>query len=76
MSSAAEIAYYSYMYAVVDQKHYKLITSYIRAAALVGKFLAYGLAQVLVSFELGSYLLLNQVSNRSNARFLNLESTC
>ncbi|MCP9265202.1 Protein CBR-FOLT-1 [Dirofilaria immitis] len=50
ISSAAEIAYYSYMYAVVNQKYYKLITSYIRAAALVGKFLAFGLGQFLISF--------------------------
>uniref|UniRef100_A0A915PP17 SHSP domain-containing protein n=1 Tax=Setaria digitata TaxID=48799 RepID=A0A915PP17_9BILA len=62
ISSAAEIAYYSYMYAVVKQKHYKLITSYIRAAALVGKFCAFGLAQFLISFQYGSYLLLNQIS--------------
>lgn len=62
IASAAEIAYYSYMYAVVDQKHYKKITSYIRAAALVGKFFAFGLAQFLVSTGYGSYLLLNQVS--------------
>uniref|UniRef100_A0A915BQ93 Reduced folate carrier n=1 Tax=Parascaris univalens TaxID=6257 RepID=A0A915BQ93_PARUN len=62
IASAAEIAYYSYMYAVVDQKHYKKITSYIRAAALVGKFFAFGLAQFLISTGYGSYLLLNQIS--------------
>ncbi|CAG9536410.1 unnamed protein product [Cercopithifilaria johnstoni] len=62
LSSAAEIAYYSYLYAVVNQKHYKLITSYIRAAALVGKFFAFGLAQFLISFQYGSYFLLNQIS--------------
>ncbi|KAM3727793.1 Folate transporter [Dirofilaria immitis] len=62
ISSAAEIAYYSYMYAVVNQKYYKLITSYIRAAALVGKFLAFGLGQFLVSYQYGSYFLLNQIS--------------
>uniref|UniRef100_A0A0M3JVT9 Folate transporter 1 (inferred by orthology to a C. elegans protein) n=1 Tax=Anisakis simplex TaxID=6269 RepID=A0A0M3JVT9_ANISI len=62
IASAAEIAYYSYMYAVVDQKHYKRITSYIRCAALVGKFLAFALAQLLISFRYGSYLLLNQIS--------------
>ncbi|VDK74954.1 unnamed protein product [Litomosoides sigmodontis] len=62
ISSAAEIAYYSYLYAVVNQKYYKLITSYIRAAALVGKFFAFGLAQFLISFQYGSYLLLNQIS--------------
>ncbi|EJD76177.1 reduced folate carrier [Loa loa] len=62
LSSAAEIAYYSYMYSVVDQKYYKLITSYIRAAALAGKFFAFGFAQFLISFQYGSYLLLNQIS--------------
>ncbi|VDM09737.1 unnamed protein product [Wuchereria bancrofti] len=62
LSSAAEIAYYSYMYVVVNQKYYKLITSYIRAAALIGKFFAFGFAQFLISFEYGSYLLLNQIS--------------
>ncbi|VDM98951.1 unnamed protein product [Thelazia callipaeda] len=62
ISSASEIAYFSYMYAVVDQKRYKLVTSYIRAAALVGKFFAFGLSQFLISFEYGSYLSLNQIS--------------
>ncbi|VDM41303.1 unnamed protein product [Toxocara canis] len=62
VASAAEIAYYSYMFAVVDQRHYKRITSYIRAAALAGKFFAFGLAQYLVWTRYGSYLLLNQIS--------------
>ncbi|CAI4232623.1 unnamed protein product [Auanema sp. JU1783] len=62
LSSASEIAYYSYMYAVVDEKNYKMVTSYIRAAAMVGKLLAYGLGQILISTHAGSYLLLNQIS--------------
>ncbi|VDK54250.1 unnamed protein product [Gongylonema pulchrum] len=61
VSTASEIAYFSLMYVIVDQKHFKRITSYLRTATLVGKFLAYGLAQFLVSFHIGSYLLLNQV---------------
>ncbi|VDL74939.1 unnamed protein product [Nippostrongylus brasiliensis] len=60
LASAAEIAYYSYLYAVVDEVHYRTVTSYIRSAALVGKLLAFALAQFLVSTGLGSYLLLNQ----------------
>ncbi|KHJ99544.1 reduced folate carrier [Oesophagostomum dentatum] len=62
LASAAEIAYYSYLYAIVDEKNYKRVTSYIRSAALVGKLLSYGLAQILVSTKVGSYLFLNQIS--------------
>uniref|UniRef100_A0A7E4ZX56 Thiamine transporter 2 n=1 Tax=Panagrellus redivivus TaxID=6233 RepID=A0A7E4ZX56_PANRE len=63
LASSAEIAYYSYMYAVVDKKHYRKITSYTRTANLIGKFFAFGMAQTLVSMTgSSSYLLLNQIS--------------
>lgn len=63
VASAAEIAYFSYMYAAVDGKHYKRVTSFTRGAVLTGKFLSYGTAQLLVSLVGSStYLLLNQIS--------------
>uniref|UniRef100_A0A8R1I105 Folate transporter 1 n=1 Tax=Caenorhabditis japonica TaxID=281687 RepID=A0A8R1I105_CAEJA len=62
VASAAEIAYYSYIYSIVDRKHYKRATSYIRAAALFGKLLAFGLGQTLISTHTASYLTLNQIS--------------
>ncbi|VDM78781.1 unnamed protein product [Strongylus vulgaris] len=62
LASASEIAYFSYIYAVVDEKEYRRCTSYIRTAALIGKLLAYGIAQILVTTGTGSYLLLNQIS--------------
>lgn len=62
LASAAEVAYYSYLYAVVKEKDYRKVTSYIRSAALLGKLLGYAFAQLLVSTNLGSYLLLNQIS--------------
>ncbi|GMT05202.1 hypothetical protein PENTCL1PPCAC_27376, partial [Pristionchus entomophagus] len=62
LSSAAEIAYYSYMYAMVDEKNYKRVSSYIRSAAMIGKLIAFSLAQILISTNSGSYLLLNQIS--------------
>ncbi|XGW35205.1 hypothetical protein V3C99_018880 [Haemonchus contortus] len=62
LASAAEIAYYSYIYAVVDEEHYPKVTSYVRSAALLGKLLGFGSAQVIVSANIGSYLLLNQIS--------------
>ncbi|VBB26382.1 unnamed protein product [Acanthocheilonema viteae] len=60
LSTASDIAYVSYMYAVVDQKHFKRITSFVRAAALFGKFLAYGSGQLLISTRLVSYLQLHE----------------
>ncbi|KAL3991112.1 Reduced folate carrier family protein [Acanthocheilonema viteae] len=62
LSTASDIAYVSYMYAVVDQKHFKRITSFVRAAALFGKFLAYGSGQLLISTRLVSYLQLHEIS--------------
>uniref|UniRef100_A0A914EFE6 Uncharacterized protein n=2 Tax=Acrobeloides nanus TaxID=290746 RepID=A0A914EFE6_9BILA len=62
ISSSAEIAYLSYLYAIVRKKHYTKITSYTRAAKLIGKFLAYSMAQFLVSSGYGSYLLLHQIT--------------
>lgn len=61
IASACELGYESYMFLIVDKKYYKLVSSYTRAATLIGRFLAYALAQFLVSFNYGSYLLLNQV---------------
>ncbi|KAF8386205.1 folt-1 [Pristionchus pacificus] len=62
LSSAAEVAYYSYMYAIVDERNYKRVSSYIRSSAMIGKLVAFSLAQFLVSTNTGSYLLLNQIS--------------
>ncbi|XP_053694288.1 thiamine transporter 1-like [Sabethes cyaneus] len=45
---AAEIAYYSYIYAKVDREHYQKVTSHTRAAIYSGKFFAGVLAQILV----------------------------
>ncbi|KAJ1356479.1 Reduced folate carrier [Parelaphostrongylus tenuis] len=61
-ASAAEVAYYSYLYAIVNEKNYRRVTSYVRSAALTGKLLAYGLAQVLISTRTATYLTLNQIS--------------
>ncbi|KAE9413789.1 hypothetical protein Angca_010075, partial [Angiostrongylus cantonensis] len=61
-ASAAEVAYYSYLYAIVNEKNYLRVTSYVRSAALTGKLLAYSLAQVLISTRTATYLTLNQIS--------------
>ncbi|KAH8412168.1 hypothetical protein KR009_000263 [Drosophila setifemur] len=47
--TAAEVAYYTYIYTKVDKTWYQIFTGRTRAAILCGKFLGGLLAQVLVS---------------------------
>lgn len=49
---AAEVAYYTYMYAKVDKEDYQKVTGNARAAILAGRFIASVTAQILVSFDL------------------------
>ncbi|XP_065088130.1 folate transporter 1-like [Ochlerotatus camptorhynchus] len=59
---AAELAYYAYIYARVDRKHYQKITSYIRSATLAGRFLASAASQMFIYFGITDYLGLNYIS--------------
>lgn len=61
LASAAEVAYFAYIYSIVEKEKYKTVTSYVRSSALSGKLVAFILAQAIVSLKLGSYLLLQQV---------------
>ncbi|KAI1705472.1 reduced folate carrier domain-containing protein [Ditylenchus destructor] len=62
ISTSADVAYQSYLYAVVDKQQYKKITSYVRSSTKVGKFLAYSIGQLLVSTGFGNLLLLHQIT--------------
>lgn len=46
---AAEVAYYTYIYAKVDKAKYQLVTGHTRAAILAGRFLGAIISQVLIS---------------------------
>lgn len=59
---AAEVAYFSYIYAKVDREHYQKVTSHTRAAIYCGRFFAASLAQLLVHFEAMDYRQLNFLS--------------
>ncbi|XP_052902258.1 thiamine transporter 2-like [Anopheles moucheti] len=59
---AAEVAYFSYIYAKVDREHYQKVTSHTRAAIYSGRFFAASLAQLLVHFEAMDYRQLNYLS--------------
>ena len=62
VAMGAEVAYYSYIYAAVTVEHYQKVTSFTRAAILVGRMMAGILGQLLISLDLTGYLTLNYVS--------------
>ncbi|KAK5868311.1 hypothetical protein PBY51_009338 [Eleginops maclovinus] len=53
--TASEVAYFSYIYSVVDLKRYRKATSYCRSVQLLGYTAGSVLGQLLVSFQLMSY---------------------
>uniref|UniRef100_A0A8C9UDB1 Solute carrier family 19 member 2 n=1 Tax=Serinus canaria TaxID=9135 RepID=A0A8C9UDB1_SERCA len=62
MGTATDIAYYSYIYSVVDINLYQQVTSYCRSATLVGYTVGSVSGQVLVSVAGWSLFSLNVVS--------------
>ncbi|KAM4771174.1 thiamine transporter 2-like [Rhinophrynus dorsalis] len=62
MVTATEIAYYAYIYSVVDSEHYQKVTSYCRSITLVGFTVAAVLGQILVSLAGVSYFYLNVIT--------------
>uniref|UniRef100_A0A1I7TVZ2 Reduced folate carrier n=1 Tax=Caenorhabditis tropicalis TaxID=1561998 RepID=A0A1I7TVZ2_9PELO len=61
-ATATEIAYFAYIYVKVPKTEYKSATAFTRAALLVGRFLAYALAQLLIGMNWSSYQTLNIIS--------------
>ncbi|XP_034024036.1 thiamine transporter 1 [Thalassophryne amazonica] len=53
--TASEVAYFSYIYSVIDVKQYRKATSYSRSVQLLGYTVGSVLGQLLVSFNLMSY---------------------
>ncbi|XP_061072513.1 thiamine transporter 1, partial [Conger conger] len=53
--TASEVAYFSYIYSVVDLKHYQKATSYCRSVQLLGYTLGAVLGQALASTAVMSY---------------------
>ncbi|KAF7651798.1 hypothetical protein LDENG_00105080 [Lucifuga dentata] len=49
ITTAADVAYFSYIYSVVQPSYYQRVTSYVRGAILVGYAVGALLAQLLVS---------------------------
>uniref|UniRef100_A0A667XH61 Solute carrier family 19 member 3 n=1 Tax=Myripristis murdjan TaxID=586833 RepID=A0A667XH61_9TELE len=53
--TACEVAYFSYIYSVIDLEKYRKATSYCRSVQLLGYTVGAVLGQLLVSFHLMSY---------------------
>ncbi|XP_062274824.1 thiamine transporter 1 [Scomber scombrus] len=53
--TASDVAYFSYIYSVIDLKMYRKATSYCRSVQLLGYTVGSVLGQLLVSFNLLSY---------------------
>lgn len=62
IASGAEVAYYSYIYAAVPTRRFQQVTSYTRAAILVGRMASGVCGQLLVSLNVTGYLTLNYIS--------------
>ncbi|CAG9530365.1 unnamed protein product [Cercopithifilaria johnstoni] len=62
VASAAEIAFYSYIYAKVRKNDYKRLTSWTRASTMAGRTFGYLLSQTIVLTGIGTYLTVNQIS--------------
>nr|CAD7441102.1 unnamed protein product [Timema bartmani] len=60
--SATEVAYYTYIYAQVDKKHYQKVTSHTRTAYLLGRAVSGVVSQILVSLKLMDYHQLNYLT--------------
>lgn len=59
---ATEVAYFTYIYAKVDRKHYLQVSSHTRAAIFSSRFIAASLGQILVYFKIMDYAQLNYIS--------------
>uniref|UniRef100_A0A8C8ABL8 Solute carrier family 19 member 2 n=1 Tax=Otus sunia TaxID=257818 RepID=A0A8C8ABL8_9STRI len=62
MGTATDIAYYSYIYSIVDINLYQKVTSYCRSATLMGYMVGSVAGQVLVSVAGWSLFSLNVIS--------------
>ncbi|XP_017769870.1 PREDICTED: folate transporter 1-like [Nicrophorus vespilloides] len=59
---SCEVAYYTYIYAKVDNDYYLQVSSHTRAAVLAGRALSSILAQILISFSIMDYKGLNYIT--------------
>ncbi|KAL2718818.1 thiamine transporter 1-like [Vespula squamosa] len=64
---SSEVAYYTYIYAKVDKKHYQEVTGHTKAASLVGRCMAGIIAQLTASFHILDFHELNYLTTAAFA---------
>lgn len=64
---AAEVAYYTYMYAKVDKSRYQIVSGHVKAALLSGRFTASLLGQLLYNFDIMDVRQLNYITLSAQA---------
>lgn len=62
VATGTEIAYYSYIYALVPTVYYQKVTAWLRGAVLLGRFMSGLIGQLLISLKVTNYLFLNYIS--------------
>nr|XP_060623804.1 thiamine transporter 2 [Anolis sagrei ordinatus] len=60
--TATEVAYYAYIYSMVNTEHYQKVTGYCRSITLVSSTMGFLLGQLLVSLAYVSYFYLNAIT--------------
>lgn len=73
---AAEVAYYTYIYAKVERSKYQLVTSQTRSAILAGRFLGSAVAQVVISYNIMNYRQLNYLSLGCKMGLIGIRLAC
>uniref|UniRef100_A0AC35U508 Thiamine transporter 2 n=1 Tax=Rhabditophanes sp. KR3021 TaxID=114890 RepID=A0AC35U508_9BILA len=62
IASASEIAFFAYIYAILNKEQYQKLTTWTRAATMGGRCFGYLVAQAILLAGFGNYLTLNQIA--------------
>uniref|UniRef100_A0A0K0EP19 Reduced folate carrier n=1 Tax=Strongyloides stercoralis TaxID=6248 RepID=A0A0K0EP19_STRER len=62
IASASEIAFFAYIYAILDKEQYQRLTTWTRAATMGGRTTGYIAAQIIILAGIGDYLTLNKIA--------------
>uniref|UniRef100_A0A0N5A404 Uncharacterized protein n=1 Tax=Parastrongyloides trichosuri TaxID=131310 RepID=A0A0N5A404_PARTI len=62
IASASEVAFFAYIYAVLDKEQYQKLTTWTRAATMGGRTTGYIAAQFIILAGIGDYLTLNKIA--------------
>lgn len=60
--TACEVAYYTYVYSKVDKKYYKIVSSHMKMACLIGRLVSALFAQALIDSHILTVAHLNYLT--------------